>query len=90
MERLLVKVYTNPGRQDAQITKFCTMVFKLLVSGTEIFLCHPSGIYNFDVPLIFLVDMCTPVLDYNMSRLKDSVCFVSAQDTRDDISIWCV
>jgi hypothetical protein len=63
---------------------------KLLVLGIELDLCHPSGIHNFDVPLIFLVHLCTPVLDHKMSCLKESVCFVSAHGTRDEISILCV
>jgi hypothetical protein len=69
------------------ITKFCTVGFKTFLPGTELALCHPSGIHNFDGPLIFLEHLCTPVLDHKMSRLKDSVCFVSAQGTRDEISI---
>jgi len=58
-----------------------------MVFDIELDLYHPSGVHNFDVPLIFLVHLCTPVLDHNMSRLKDSVCFVSAHGTRDEISI---
>jgi len=72
--------------QDAQIS-FVPWRLKLLFPGTELALCHPSGIHNFDMTLIFLVYLCTPLLDHSMSRLKDSVCFVAAQGTRDDISL---
>jgi hypothetical protein len=62
-----------PGARTYISLNFVPQHSKLLVPGTELSLFHPSRFYNFDVSLTFLVELCTPVLDYNLPRLKDSV-----------------